>query len=161
MKLCRYCNCELTLENCCDCRNGVINQLLCRKCKSKQSVANSKQRSHGRKQKLIDMFGGKCSRCNYDRCRSALTFHHLDPSTKLFCLGVRELCKKSWDKIINEANKCILLCQNCHCEEHWPDAQLFILSQQHFLNFRFEPQGHNEFLPIFLPSPSRTLGVTL
>lgn len=32
------------------------------------------------KEKLIEYKGGKCQVCGYNKCASALEFHHLDPS---------------------------------------------------------------------------------
>lgn len=32
------------------------------------------------KEKLIEYKGGKCQICGYNKCTSALEFHHLDPS---------------------------------------------------------------------------------
>jgi predicted Zn-ribbon and HTH transcriptional regulator len=31
-----------------------------------------------RKQKLVEMFGGKCQTCGYNRSYKALDFHHVD-----------------------------------------------------------------------------------
>ena len=61
--------------------------------------------------------GGKCSLCGYDRCQEALDFHHKDPSKKSFGLSARGLTR-SWDKIKEEIDKCILICANCHREIH-------------------------------------------
>jgi len=44
-----------------------------------------------------------------------LDFHHKDPAKKSFSLSVKGLCY-SWDIILKEAKKCILLCKNCHAE---------------------------------------------
>jgi hypothetical protein len=68
-----------------------------------------------KKEKLVDLFGGKCKRCGYKKYVGALDFHHLDPPQKSFSLSVKGLCY-SWKIILNEANKCILLCKNCHAE---------------------------------------------
>ena len=38
------------------------------------------------KEKAVEYKGGKCKICNYDRCVSALEFHHLEPSKKDFTL---------------------------------------------------------------------------
>ena len=74
-------------------------------------------RAHKAKNRLIELFGGKCLSCGYDKCKQALSFHHRDPKTKLFNLGSSSLRCKSWKEIWNEALKCVLLCSNCHIEE--------------------------------------------
>lgn len=61
--------------------------------------------------------GGKCQVCGYSRCISALDFHHVDETKKLFSLGTRGLTR-SWTKIEEEIKKCILVCSNCHREIH-------------------------------------------
>ena len=71
-----------------------------------------------RRKALIENRGGKCIRCGYNRCLSALEFHHIDPSTKLFELVQRHMTKP-WDLLIVEAQKCELLCANCHRELHY------------------------------------------
>jgi len=81
------------------------------KCASKW-VINSRIK---KKEKLVKIFGGKCMICGYKRYIGALDFHHINPSTKLFSLSVKGLCY-SWDSILKEAKKCILLCKNCHTE---------------------------------------------
>ena len=73
---------------------------------------------HARKQLVVDMLGGSCERCGYDKCLDALQFHHRDPSTKEFELGKSKLRSYSIEKIMAEAAKCSLLCANCHLEEH-------------------------------------------
>lgn len=70
------------------------------------------------KTKVIEMKGGKCERCGYDTCTDALELHHIDPSTKDFKLS-NSGALPSFDKYLKEAEKCILLCANCHREEHW------------------------------------------
>src|SRR4051812_39308920 len=64
---------------------------------------------------LVDEAGGACRLCGYDRCLSALHFHHLDPATKRFGLGGRGLAR-AIDELRAEAAKCVLLCSNCHAE---------------------------------------------
>lgn len=68
------------------------------------------------KKMLVDRAGGKCSKCGYDKSIRALEFHHPNPSEKDFGLS-KNLCK-SISKLKEEADKCILLCSNCHAEEH-------------------------------------------
>ena len=69
-----------------------------------------------RKQKLIDLKGGKCERCGYNRCLAALDFHHRDRSTKKFSLSGGNLTNRDWANITAELAKCNLLCSNCHRE---------------------------------------------
>lgn len=69
------------------------------------------------KQKAVSYLGGKCSKCGYDKCLSALEFHHLDPKTK--DINPSQLMRfVSFDKLKSELDKCVLLCANCHREEH-------------------------------------------
>lgn len=72
-----------------------------------------------RKKKAIELMGGKCSKCGYCRNYAALEFHHLDPSQKDFDFNVGR--RRSWNKLIVEIKKCVLLCSNCHKEEHYPN----------------------------------------
>ena len=71
-----------------------------------------------RKQKLIDEKGGGCARCGYTKLH-ALSFHHIEPSKKSFQLDIRHLTNRSWKVIKQEAEKCELLCLNCHAEIEW------------------------------------------
>lgn len=75
-----------------------------------------------RKKKAVELMGGKCSKCGYCRNYSALEFHHLDPKEKDFDFNVGR--RRSWDKMIEELKKCVLLCSNCHREEHHLDTIL-------------------------------------
>lgn len=74
--------------------------------------------------KLVKMFGGKCHNphCStpngYNRSVAALEFHHVDETEKEgrlrpYIKKHRELLIKLW-----EERKIILLCSNCHAEEH-------------------------------------------
>ena len=68
-----------------------------------------------KKKRLVSLFGGECVACGYSKYVGALDFHHKNPSTKSFALSVKGLCY-SWDTILTEARKCVLLCKNCHAE---------------------------------------------
>jgi hypothetical protein len=45
-----------------------------------------------------------------------LTFHHVDPSKKRFNFAGAH--SRSWESQVKEAQKCIVLCANCHREVH-------------------------------------------
>lgn len=72
---------------------------------------------HRYRLKLIEQAGGKCSVCGYDKCSRALVFHHRDPGTKSFSLSAN--MNRAWSKLEAEAEKCDLLCSNCHLELHY------------------------------------------
>lgn len=84
-------------------------------------MATSKQVSAWRrrlKQKAVDYKGGKCERCNYNKCIAALEFHHTDPEKKDFSISSGGHTR-AWDKVKEELDKCILVCSNCHKEIHY------------------------------------------
>jgi hypothetical protein len=56
-----------------------------------------------------------CAVCGYGRCLAALQFHHLDPASKRFNLSLKGLAR-SYAEARAEAQKCVLLCANCHAE---------------------------------------------
>jgi hypothetical protein len=66
---------------------------------------------------LVARAGGKCTQCGYDACMRALHFHHRDPSEKEFGLSNTGLTY-SLERITQEADKCDLLCSNCHALLH-------------------------------------------
>lgn len=71
----------------------------------------------GRMNFFRSIYGNKCTICGYSNSSSALQFHHVDPSTKEFIMGGVS-AEWSIQRLINEANKCILICSNCHFEIH-------------------------------------------
>lgn len=58
-----------------------------------------------------------CAICGYNKYDGALDFHHVNPNNKKFNLSINALSLSN-KRIINELNKCILLCSNCHREIH-------------------------------------------
>jgi 5-methylcytosine-specific restriction endonuclease McrA len=65
----------------------------------------------------LELLGGRCVRCGYDRCIDALEIHHLESSEKDFGISAKGYTR-SWTKIRAELRKCELLCANCHREAH-------------------------------------------
>ena len=72
---------------------------------------------------VIEYKGGKCIICGYDKYPGAFDLHHIDGSTKEFGLSMEGLTR-SWEKTKAEADKCVLVCANCHREIHGGLAQL-------------------------------------
>ena len=69
-----------------------------------------------RKKKAVEYKGGSCIVCGYNRCIHGLTFHHLDPDKKEFQISGNHCL--SWEKVVEELDKCVLLCNRCHVEVH-------------------------------------------
>jgi len=86
-------------------------RLRCKRCRS-DAVAESRREQ---KRILVEEAGGACLICGYNRCLAALQFHHRDRKTKLFALS-RQGVTRSLDEARTEAQKCDLLCSNCHTE---------------------------------------------
>lgn len=66
---------------------------------------------------LVEYLGGCCTECGYSKCIGALEFHHIDSTKKDFGLAQSGVTK-SLDKLKQEVDKCILLCNRCHTEAH-------------------------------------------
>lgn len=111
-KICPACKRELPWTAFYRRRQGTQPNVYCKPCTTRQVL----QRQHALKRKACDYKGGKCARCGYDRYVGALEFHHLDPGEKDFSLSRSKLT--SFDKVKAELDKCVLLCANCHREEH-------------------------------------------
>lgn len=56
-----------------------------------------------------------CQICGYNRTPSALEFHHVHPESK--SEDPSYSARLSWGRFIQEYEKCVLLCANCHREE--------------------------------------------
>ena len=80
---------------------------------SYQNVKDSRKRL---KERLLYVMGNKCCVCGYNKCNSALEFHHLNPDEKDFTLGAN--ANISFARANEEIKKCILVCANCHREIH-------------------------------------------
>ncbi len=83
----------------------------CKRCRSEHVSG----RRRALKVTLVAEAGGQCCLCGYDRCVSALEFHHLDPVTKRLGIAAGGL-GHSLETLREEIAKCVLLCSNCHAE---------------------------------------------
>jgi transposase len=84
------------------------------RCKACRSAAVSRRR---RKVKaiLVEEAGGACFVCGYNRDMRALHFHHVEPSRKRHEINARG-AGIALERLQAEAQKCVLLCANCHAE---------------------------------------------
>lgn len=76
-----------------------------------QKMIERKKRA---KQKAVDLHNNKCAKCSQSFPLAVYDFHHLDPTTKLDRVNFT----LTWDKILVELSKCIMLCANCHRITH-------------------------------------------
>lgn len=114
-------------------RKNKLFQSLCRECQKqyrRDHYLENKQKYIDKAkvytQNCVDWFNEfkqklKCERCPEDRYW-VLDFHHKDPNEKdvEVSLLVRKGNKK---KLIEEINKCIVLCANCHRDLHFQERK--------------------------------------
>ncbi len=87
------------------------------RCKKCASDAVSKRRRKV-KQKAVEYCGRECADCGLESDIASLyDFHHKDPEEKDFAISARGHCR-SWAKVQEELDKCVMLCANCHRIRH-------------------------------------------
>ena len=102
--------------------NKQKNRHYCYECIPEGISSDKRQLAKARafKHFLVKYKGGKCEICGYNKCEGALDFHHKNPQEK-------DVEISKWDFNYNqdiqiylkEVDKCMLLCANCHREQHW------------------------------------------
>ena len=90
--------------------------------KSKCGSCSVNQRRFSKKSKLIELKGGRCQLCGYNRYQGSLVFHHLDETKKKFQISGNHA--RSMETLLEELDKCLLLCNNCHAEVHAGVAEI-------------------------------------
>ncbi len=83
----------------------------------KEMIAAHKRKVRGATKQFIVDYKKKhpCELCG-EADLACLHFHHIDPKQKEF--GVRG-AEISFKKLMNEINKCKVLCANCHAKVHY------------------------------------------
>jgi predicted HNH restriction endonuclease len=77
---------------------------------------NKMARRRRNKIELIELLGGKCNICGYNKCPAAFDFHHNNGNKeKSMSILIKNSSKQ---QLLKEAKKCIVLCSNCHRELH-------------------------------------------
>jgi|AntRauTorcE11897_2_1112592.scaffolds.fasta_scaffold20558_2 hypothetical protein len=82
----------------------------------KDKYKNQTKRRIERKLKAIEYKGGVCFCCGETYPYPAMQFHHRNPDEKESIWNTLRF--QSWDKVIEELDKCDLLCANCHSIHH-------------------------------------------
>ncbi|HOW29772.1 MAG TPA: hypothetical protein PK685_03850 [archaeon] len=72
------------------------------------------------KKTLVEYKGGACSVCGYNKNIAVLSFHHINDENnqKEYDISIRMGNRCSLETLKKEADKCILVCENCHREIH-------------------------------------------
>jgi len=99
------------------CNNDVIKpkrRFCSQNCKLKYFVD---KRRKDIKKMALEYKGGACEKCGYNKCKTALVFHHKEPDGKDFSVASKGYTR-SWERVKKELDKCMLLCSNCHAEIH-------------------------------------------
>ena len=112
-RFCPRCKNDVELDLFYDRRGKKHGSVYCKSCTSEQTI----ERQQLLKSKCVEYKGGKCICCGYNKCNSALEFHHLDEKEKDF--NISDLKTSVFTTIISdELDKCVLVCANCHREIH-------------------------------------------
>lgn len=123
-------NKEFKISEMIDTRWSIIEEelkkciLLCENCHAEFHYLENKNEDTRRKSKLIylEYKGEKCEKCGYNKCEASLTFHHREQENKLFWIGsLNDRISNIFElktHIIDELDKCDILCRNCHYEKH-------------------------------------------
>lgn len=86
-----------------------------RRRRSEKTYRYQKKRRRQLKAQLVAMRGGQCSDCPYAGPPAAFDFHHRDARAKRFGIGK---FNGPWGELLAEAEKCDMLCANCHRIRH-------------------------------------------
>lgn len=104
--------CKLLCSNCHRNVHAVVNDKY-----SSKNVKAVMEWRRNLKLKAIAYKGGECEICKKMHVPHLFDFHHIDPTLKEFSIG-GDGNTRSWERVKQELDKCLLLCANCHREEH-------------------------------------------
>lgn len=100
--------------------------LMCHNCHRESHVASILTNRRRNKKILLEAISKfECEKCGYNKCYNALDFHHIDKSNKEFSLSNFTLDKcisnvgDVTQIILDELDKCIVICSNCHRDIHF------------------------------------------
>ena len=87
----------------------------------KKDNNTSRLRCQQHKVQLLVTYGSKCTECglSYNGSNACcFDFHHINPKNKEFNVNAATFNKYSKEKVFKEAEKCVILCANCHRLHH-------------------------------------------
>ena len=112
----------------------------------KQQIKERKRKLKQRFQKYKETLS--CSRCDFPGKGNpwAMELHHVDPSSKSEMVSYLVSHGYSWERIMEEVDKCKPICANCHRKEH-------------YLEYKFHPETRGSQEPLKRGDPSYTARV--
>lgn len=125
VKICKRCGVEKPLDD--FPQKAGYRQKTCKECYNKAQkeyreknefykTDYQKSRTHANKMKAVEMFGNRCRDCNQSFPAYVYDFHHIFPHEKE--ISPNKLMSRTWDRVLVELNKCVMLCANCHRIRH-------------------------------------------
>lgn len=79
-----------------------------------------------------------CSKCGYNKCGEALDWHHIEDNKEFNPSAILgKANREAWGLFQKEISKCVVLCANCHREEHAKEKEFIVFeSNNKFEKFR-------------------------
>jgi len=114
---CAICEKEFDIQK----SHGGHNRIICYDC---LPFGLSRLERNRRRKELVTLkineykISKGCSICGYNKCGQALEFHHID-NNKEFSIANKVKDSTNLTEVMNEIDKCVLLCANCHREVHY------------------------------------------
>ena len=112
-------------------KNSIGKDCTCKSCRRNYKYSHTKGHrldrcnscviKEGRlktKKRMVEIKGGKCEICGYDKCVAALDFHHQNGDKEF---GLARAYNKAWSIVEVELDKCIMVCANCHRKIHFKE----------------------------------------
>ena len=111
-KRCKECHMDYThkLRRGTNPHNKGVSNPNCKSYSKEYKSQQAKEKLKSKRKHVITIKGNKCSRCGEENLPiAAYELHHRNPKEK-----DRKSMRGSLEKILNEAEKCDLVCANCH-----------------------------------------------
>lgn len=101
-------------SECKECYNAYMREYLKDNNKHKKRVHNHKiEKSKFVQEHKLEK---GCMICGYNKCKTSLHYHHLDPKNKNFEVSWGASRGRKMEDIQKEIDKCAIVCANCHGE---------------------------------------------
>jgi hypothetical protein len=93
------------------------------------------QWQRARKEKMIELKGGKCADCGGVFPPYGYDFHHIDGRDR----SMPRMNKLKWKEILVELDKCVLLCAICHRGRHVTSDEELIYNKKEIPLYMDDP----------------------